>query len=159
MDFQSTIPLAPLRSLGMSYQNYQTFIKNVVKGFRTFMCRRNYEVEGIMNARPITTISDDKNDPDALTPNHLLLARSNQSLPPGVFKKDGSRLSILPTYFGNVGPQNTSHYCKKDRNGYRPNVMQKLMILCCSLSILPPGTLGQWEEWFLSTLTNMDLCK
>ena len=54
------------------------------EGFRTFMC----EVEGIMNARPITTISDDKNYPDALTPNHLLLARSNQSLPPGVFKKE-----------------------------------------------------------------------
>ena len=54
------------------------------EGFRTFMC----EVEGIMNARPITTVSDDINDPDALTPNHLLIARSNQSLPPGVFKKE-----------------------------------------------------------------------
>ena len=54
------------------------------EGFRTFLC----EVEGIVNARPITTISDDKNDPDALTPNDLLLARSNQSLLPGVFKKE-----------------------------------------------------------------------
>jgi hypothetical protein len=54
------------------------------EGFRTFMC----EIEGIMNARPITTVSDDMNDPDALTPNHLLLARPNQSLLPGIFKKE-----------------------------------------------------------------------
>ena len=54
------------------------------EGFRTFMC----EIEGIMNARPITTVSDDMNDQDALTPNHLLLARPNQSLLPGIFKKE-----------------------------------------------------------------------
>ena len=54
------------------------------EGFRTFMC----EVEGIMNARPITTVSDDMNDADALMPNHLLIARPNQTLPPGVFKRE-----------------------------------------------------------------------
>lgn len=53
------------------------------EGLQTLMC----EVESLMNARPITTVSDDPKDLQALTPNHLLLAQSNQTLPPGVFNK------------------------------------------------------------------------
>ena len=44
-----------------------------------------YEVESIMNGRPSTKVSDDPNDLEALTPNHLLLLRPGPSLPPGVF--------------------------------------------------------------------------
>ena len=47
----------------------------------TLMC----EVENIVNGRPITPVSDDPNDLNALTPNHLLIMRSNQELPPGIF--------------------------------------------------------------------------
>lgn len=32
-----------------------------------------YEVESIMNGRPITIVSSDPRDPELLTPNHLLL--------------------------------------------------------------------------------------
>ena len=32
-----------------------------------------FEVEAIMNSRPITTVSNDVDDVDVLTPNHLLL--------------------------------------------------------------------------------------
>jgi hypothetical protein len=39
------------------------------------------EVESIMNDRPIGRCSTDPNDPAGLTPNHLLLARANPSLP------------------------------------------------------------------------------
>ena len=39
------------------------------------------EVESIMNDRPIGRCSTDPNDPTVLTPNHLLLARANPSLP------------------------------------------------------------------------------
>ncbi|CAB4014860.1 Tyrosine kinase receptor Cad96Ca, partial [Paramuricea clavata] len=53
------------------------------EGLHTMMC----EVEALMNARPITKVSDDPRDLHALTPNHLLLTQSNQPLPPGVFSK------------------------------------------------------------------------
>ena len=53
------------------------------EGLHTMMC----EVGALMNARPITKVSDDPRDLHALTPNHLLLTQSNQPLPPGVFSK------------------------------------------------------------------------
>jgi hypothetical protein len=50
----------------------------------TLMC----EVENIMNGRPITRVSDDHTDFEALTPNHLLLFRDVSSMPLGTFNKD-----------------------------------------------------------------------
>ena len=45
------------------------------------------EVESIMNSQPLTKVSDDPNDLEVLTPNHLLLLRPGPSLPPGVFEE------------------------------------------------------------------------
>jgi hypothetical protein len=45
------------------------------------------EVESILNERPITRNSDDQNDLETLTPNHLLLMRKQSNLQPGVFDK------------------------------------------------------------------------
>ena len=50
----------------------------------TQMC----EVESIMNSRPITVVSSDANDLEPLTPNHLLLLKSEVPLPPGLFRKE-----------------------------------------------------------------------
>ena len=47
----------------------------------TLMC----EVELIVNSRPLTPVSDDPNDCEALTPNHLLRLNSQISYPPGLF--------------------------------------------------------------------------
>lgn len=52
--------------------------------FHTALC----EVEFILNDRPLTSVSDDPNDLDVLTPNHLLQLKSNPVFPPGLFKKE-----------------------------------------------------------------------
>ncbi|XP_034081069.1 uncharacterized protein LOC117552007 [Gymnodraco acuticeps] len=46
------------------------------------------EVEAIMNDRPITTVTNDPNDLEPLTPNHLLQLRTNPILPPGLFQRE-----------------------------------------------------------------------
>ena len=48
------------------------------------------EVAGVLNSRPLTPVSNDPKDPEPLTPNYLLLLRSNPSLPVGSFGKEGS---------------------------------------------------------------------
>ena len=50
---------------------------------RTFVV----EVEKILNDRPITPVSDDPKDLEALTPNHILLLRRNPSSSPDVFEE------------------------------------------------------------------------
>ena len=52
-------------------------------GLGTLVC----DIEAIINARPLTKISDDPIDMNALTPNYPLIVKSNQSSPPGVFNK------------------------------------------------------------------------
>lgn len=51
---------------------------------QTVLC----EVEAIINDRPITASSDDPNNVEALTPNHLLLLKKMSLLPPGVFSQE-----------------------------------------------------------------------
>ena len=53
---------------------------------QTVMC----EIEFIVNGRPLTRVSDDSRDANALTPNHLLMLKSNKSYPPGIFSKEDS---------------------------------------------------------------------
>lgn len=51
-------------------------------GLGTVIC----EVGAILNDRPITKLSDDPNDLEPLTPNHLLLLKGKPALPPGLFE-------------------------------------------------------------------------
>ena len=46
------------------------------------------EVQGVLNSRPLTPVSNNPKDLELLTPNHLLLLRANPNLPPGVFVKE-----------------------------------------------------------------------
>lgn len=54
-----------------------------MKGLQTLLC----EVEAILNDRPITKVSNDPNDLEPLTPNHILLLKGKPALPPGLFEK------------------------------------------------------------------------
>ena len=52
------------------------------EALHTFIC----EVESILNNRPISPSSDDINDYEAPTPNHILLGFSSSNHVPGVFR-------------------------------------------------------------------------
>jgi len=52
------------------------------------LCTLLCEIESILNCRPITEQSDDCNDLEPLTPNHLLLLHSGATFPPGLFSRD-----------------------------------------------------------------------
>ena len=54
------------------------------EALHTFIC----EVESILNNRPITPSSDDINDYEALTPNHILFGHSSSNYALGVFRDD-----------------------------------------------------------------------
>lgn len=53
------------------------------ESLQTLLC----ECESIINGRLLTTVSDDPKDLEPLSPNHLLLLRSETPLPPGLFLK------------------------------------------------------------------------
>ena len=52
----------------------------------TLMC----VVEAILNGRPLTAVSDDPSDLEALTHNNILLLRKGPTPPPGLFNRDHS---------------------------------------------------------------------
>ena len=54
------------------------------EGLATLMCN----VEPILNGQPLTKVSSDPKDAEAITPNHLLLLRSEPEFPPGLFRKE-----------------------------------------------------------------------
>ena len=43
------------------------------------------DVESLVNSRPLTEVSSDADDLEALTPNHFLIGRATPNLPPGIF--------------------------------------------------------------------------
>ena len=64
------------------------------------------EVESILNSRPLSAASDDPDDCEPLTPNHLLLQRAVCNLPPGSFvtedifvRKKWRQVQILADHF------------------------------------------------------------
>ena len=91
MDLQPACRVAPRWYLGAADKNSRKILTNLLKlqslndeCLQTVMC----EVEAVINSRPLTKSSDDVDDLEPLTPNHLLLLKGKPALPPGVFQKE-----------------------------------------------------------------------
>lgn len=67
-----------VRKVLSSVLHQQTFDD---EGLHTFPC----QVESILNDQPITKVSEDPNDLDPITPNHLLIMKKKTILPSGPF--------------------------------------------------------------------------
>lgn len=65
-------------------ESFALFSWSKQQTMKVFMC----EVESILNSRPITAVSDDSGDIEPLTPNHLLLLKSDSPMSPGVFQEE-----------------------------------------------------------------------
>ena len=81
--------------MGGIWERTVRYIRKVLKGLlkeqtitdeslATLIC----EVEAILNGRPLTKVSSDPKDAEAITPNHLLVLCSEPELPPGLFRKE-----------------------------------------------------------------------
>jgi len=85
------------------------------EGLSTLMC----EVEAILNSRPLTKVSDDLNELQAFSPNHLLLLRAGpechlESLQRmiNLARSFGGRSSTSRICFGSGGPKNIRPHCR-----------------------------------------------
>ncbi len=117
------------------------------EGLQTLLC----EIESIINDRPITKASNDPNDLEPLTLNHLLLLNTKPFIPPGYFIQktatpfaDGGRYNIWLTFFGRGGQWNICLSYRNVKNGYRRGETLSQEILFSSLIIPPHATPGSW---------------
>ena len=72
------------RNLSFTYEKLNTLI---------------IEIESIMNSRPLTPLSNDPNDLQALTPGHFLIGKLLKSLPECKFDLTPSNRLLLHDYF------------------------------------------------------------
>ena len=76
------------------------------------------EVEGLLNSRPLTHVSSDPNDLQALTPNHFLIGHACPNLPPGIF--DDGDLSCRRRW--RHAQRVVDHFWKRWRREYLPEL-------------------------------------
>nr|XP_057925588.1 uncharacterized protein LOC131127575 isoform X1 [Doryrhamphus excisus]XP_057925589.1 uncharacterized protein LOC131127575 isoform X1 [Doryrhamphus excisus] len=70
-----------LKGQSLTPEDYDKAEKAIVQ----YEQRERFKVEAILNSRPITKVSDDPDDLEALTPNHILTLKGKPIMPPGLF--------------------------------------------------------------------------
>ena len=98
------------------------------ESLQTFFC----EVEAIINSRPITTVSGDPGDLEALTPNHILLLKGKPNLPPtlslatDMYKKRWKQVQYLAHIFWKRWSVEYLHLLQKRQKWIRPQYNLKI---------------------------------
>lgn len=122
-------------------------------------------VQGLLNSRPLTHVSVDPHDPEALTPYHLLIGRANPYVPLNIVDerdvncRQRYRAALaLAKQFGIAGSGNISRARLNDGNGWNTGETSRSAI--SSLWLIPNQRkgIGHWEKLrkFLQVL--MELC-
>ena len=95
------------------------------------------EVEWLVNSRPLTEVSSDVDDLEALTPNHFIIGRGTLNLPPGVFvdkemssHKRWRQAQVVATHIWNrwLREYLPGRLITRKKNGYIPPLMSRLEI-------------------------------
>jgi len=129
------------------------------ESLNTVMC----QAECIVNSRPLTAVSDDVSDLEALTPNHLLTLKHEPVLPPGIFVSQDSysrRRWRQVQYMADI-------FWKRWTREYLPLLQRRskwalkpetsdLVMLFCWWKILP-GTVGRLPGYLLYIAVTMDM--
>lgn len=108
----------PSHKKGMRYSILRQQTLND-ESFHTILC----EIEAILNSLPITKLSDDCKDLEALTTHHILLLKTKPLLPTGLFEESDLYIkrrwksSISQTFSGKGGFGNICHCSSKGKNG------------------------------------------
>ena len=96
------------------------------EGFHTVLC----EAEAVLNYRPITKLSQDPNDLEALTPNPLLLLKGKPVPPRGLLdvkdlyaRRRWKQVRTSRISFGSGGFANIYHYYRNTKSGTRRRVL------------------------------------
>ena len=79
------------------------------------------EVEHMLNSRPLTYVSSTAGDPQALTPNHLLLGREFPNLPPGAFSEE----DLTTRRRWRHAQQIAEHFWRRWSKEYVPTLMKR----------------------------------
>jgi len=100
IEFRFNVPVAPhwggvferlVQSLKKSLRATLARQRASLEEFRTVLCN----AEMIVNSRPLTSVSDDINDPLPITPAHLVLGRALQQIPDNLGKDDiNTRIAV-----------------------------------------------------------------
>jgi len=79
------------------------------------------EVEGLLNSRPLTHVSTDPDDLEALTPNHLLIGRQCIPLPPGVYTDS----DLCSRRRWRYAQRQLDHFWRRFRKEYLPTLQPR----------------------------------